>query len=229
MDCPIKVSQLKSSTEQKEMFDKLLKTPIQEGQRSQQKHQQKKDLINELRQENDELKNTINELKDRIWMLEQQLKEKQSVQIEEENQEIISVEKPQQQFQEEMNEEEKSLHFALMLQQQEEMEFQNRLIQMQNNVDLDEMSYEQLQELQEKMGFVSRGLVEQQIQVLIKQCTIQSLTNDCCTICLEDSGNPVEIQLDCGHVFHKDCISEWLLREKHCPVCKRDIELGKLR
>ncbi|CAD8168072.1 unnamed protein product [Paramecium octaurelia] len=229
MDCPIKVSQLKSSTEQKETFDKLFKVPAQHVQRAQQKHQSKSDLINELRHENEELKNTIGELKDRIQELEQQLKGKQAPQIEEENQETISVEKPQQEFQEEMNEEEKSLHFALMLQQQEEMEFQNRLIQMQNNVDLDEMSYEQLQELQEKMGFVSRGLVEHQIQVLLKQCTIQNQTNDCCTICLEDSGSPVEIQLECGHVFHKECISEWLSREKHCPVCKRDIELRKLR
>ncbi|CAD8132974.1 unnamed protein product [Paramecium pentaurelia] len=225
MDCPIKVSQLKSVTEQKEVFDKLFKMPTQHVQRSQQKYQSKSDLINELRQENYELKNTITELKDRIQELEQQLKEKQNLQIEEENQEIISVEKPLQ----EMNEEEKSLHFALMLQEQEEMEFQNRLIQMQNNVDLDEMSYEQLQELQDKMGFVSRGLMENQIQILLKQCTITNKTVDCCTICLEESGNPVEIQLECGHVFHKECISEWLSREKHCPVCKRDVDFGKIK
>ncbi|CAD8081554.1 unnamed protein product [Paramecium primaurelia] len=229
MDCPIKLSQLKSSTEQKEIFDKLFKVPTQHVQRSQQKHQSKSDLINELRQENDDLKNTIIELKDRIQELESLLKGQQTLQTEEENQEIISVEIPQQELKQEMSEEEKSLHFALMLQQQEEMEFQNRLIQMQNNVDLDEMSYEQLQELQEKMGFVSRGLLEHQIQVLLKQCTIKNQTNDCCTICLEDSGSPVEIQLECGHVFHKECISEWLSREKHCPVCKRDIELGKLK
>ncbi|CAD8090328.1 unnamed protein product [Paramecium sonneborni] len=229
MDSPIKVSQLKSSTEQKEIFDKLFKISIQPVQKCQYKHQSKSDLINELRQENDELKNTIKELKDRIQELEQELQGKKNLQIEEENQEILSFEKPQQEFQEEMNEEEKSLHFALMLQQQEEMEFENRLIQMQNNVDLDEMSYEQLQELQEKMGFVSRGLVEHQIQILLKQCRIEKLTNDCCTICLEDSGNSVEIQLECGHVFHKECISEWLSREKHCPVCKRDIKLGMLK
>ncbi|CAK94907.1 unnamed protein product (macronuclear) [Paramecium tetraurelia] len=229
MDCPIKVSQLKSVTEQKEVFDKLFKMPTQHVQRSQYKQISKSDLINELRQENDELKNTIIELKDRIQELELQLKGKQSLQIEEENQEIISVEKPQQEFQEEMNEEEKSLHIALILQQQEEMEFQNRLIQMQNNVDLDEMSYEQLQELQEKMGFVSRGLMENQISILLKQCTIRNQAVDCCTICLEESGNPVEIQLECSHVFHKECISEWLSREKHCPVCKRDIDLGKLK
>lgn len=48
-----------------------------------------------------------------------------------------------------------------------------------------------------------------------------------CTICLEESGNPVEIQLQCNHVFHQDCIEEWLNREKHCPVCKREIKLEK--
>ncbi|CAD8068476.1 unnamed protein product [Paramecium sonneborni] len=229
MDNPIKVSQLKSSSEQKEMVDKLFKIPIQQIQKVHQKSQSKSDVINELRQENYDLKNTVNELKQRIQELEQQLQNQQNNQIEEEIQEKVSVEKSQNELQEEMTEEEKSIHLAFMLQQQEEMEFQNRLAQMQNNVDLDEMSYEQLQDLQEKMGFVSRGLLVNQIKALLAQCKIQKQINDCCTICLEDSGNPVEIELECSHVFHQECISEWLSREKHCPVCKRDINLNKFK
>ncbi|CAD8064467.1 unnamed protein product [Paramecium primaurelia] len=229
MDNPIKLSQLKSSSEQKEIVDKLFKIPVQQIQKHNQKAQSKSDIINELRQENQDLKNTVNELKQRIQELEQQLNNQKNPQIEEENQEQVSVEKSQNEIQEEMTEEEKSMHLAFMLQQQEEMEFQNRLAQMQNNVDLDEMSYEQLQELQEKMGFVSRGLLQNQIQLLLKQCKIKQQINDCCTICLEDSGNPVEIELECSHVFHQECISEWLSREKHCPVCKRDINLNKFK
>ncbi|CAD8165155.1 unnamed protein product [Paramecium octaurelia] len=229
MDNPIKLSQLKSSSKQKEMVDKLFKIPIEQIQKFNQRSQSKSDIINELRQENYDLKNTVNELKQRIQELEQQLQNQQNPQIEEEHQEQVSVEKSQHEFQEEMTEEEKSMQLAFMLQQQEEMEFQNRLTQMQNNVDLDEMSYEQLQELQEKMGFVSRGLLQNQIQLLLKQCKIKQQINDCCTICLEDSGNPVEIELECGHVFHQECISEWLSREKHCPVCKRDINLNKYK
>ncbi|CAD8089377.1 unnamed protein product [Paramecium sonneborni] len=229
MDNPIKLSQLNSSSEQKEIVDKFFKIPIQQIQKLHQKSQSKSDVINELRQENYDLKNTVNELKQKIQELEQQLLNQQNNKIEEENQEKVSVDKSQNELQEEMTEEEKSIHLAFMLQQQEEMEFQNRLAQMQNNVDLDEMSYEQLQELQEKMGFVSRGLLTNQIKSLLIQCKIQKQINDCCTICLEDSGNPVEIQLECGHVFHQECISEWLSREKHCPVCKRDINLNKFK
>lgn len=58
---------------------------------------------------------------------------------------------------------------------------------------------------------------------------VWNLIDFSCTICLEDSGNPVEIELECCHVFHSECISEWLSREKHCPVCKRDMDLGKLK
>ncbi|CAD8058967.1 unnamed protein product [Paramecium primaurelia] len=229
MDNPIKLSQLNSSSEHKEIVDKFFKNPIQQIQKLNQKSSSKSDIINELRQENYDLKNIVNDLKQRIQELEQQLQNQQNQQIEEENQEQVSVEKQQNEIQEEMTEEEKSIHLAFMLQQQEEMEFQNRLTQMQNNVDLDQMSYEQLQELQEKMGFVSRGLLQNQIQSLLKQCKIKQQINDCCTICLEDSGNPVEIELECCHVFHQECISEWLSREKHCPVCKRDINLSKFK
>ncbi|KAJ1944722.1 hypothetical protein EC988_005916, partial [Linderina pennispora] len=50
-------------------------------------------------------------------------------------------------------------------------------------------------------------------------------TDASCVICLEEyvPGNSVRV-LPCGHVFHNDCISHWLLRPKtkvhECPMCK---------
>jgi Ring finger domain len=46
-----------------------------------------------------------------------------------------------------------------------------------------------------------------------------------CAICLERLNINEEIGLSqngaCPHVFHKACISEWLLKHKDCPVCRR--------
>ena len=46
-----------------------------------------------------------------------------------------------------------------------------------------------------------------------------------CTICLERLRVGDEIGLAqnpaCCHVYHKECISEWLLHHKECPLCKQ--------
>ena len=38
-----------------------------------------------------------------------------------------------------------------------------------------------------------------------------------CAICYE----PGEYQLDCGHIFHKSCITQW--KKKTCPLCRAPI------
>lgn len=47
-----------------------------------------------------------------------------------------------------------------------------------------------------------------------------------CIICLEDyiSGVSKVMKLPCGHEFHLECISKWLVsRKKTCPICKQDV------
>lgn len=45
-----------------------------------------------------------------------------------------------------------------------------------------------------------------------------------CSICLMEfkSGETIRT-LPCIHNFHKDCIDQWLKREKYCPLCKGEI------
>ena len=47
-----------------------------------------------------------------------------------------------------------------------------------------------------------------------------------CTICLNDYVDGDEIccshNRDCCHVFHRDCILEWLIRHGECPICRQD-------
>jgi len=41
-----------------------------------------------------------------------------------------------------------------------------------------------------------------------------------CAICLDDfNQNPTET-LPCGHTFHIDCITPWLIIRTTCPVCR---------
>jgi len=45
-----------------------------------------------------------------------------------------------------------------------------------------------------------------------------------CTICIEDFKEEYYIvKLDCGHLFHEECITEWGLYKQECPVCKKEI------
>ncbi|KAI9203899.1 uncharacterized protein BJ171DRAFT_599794 [Polychytrium aggregatum] len=53
-------------------------------------------------------------------------------------------------------------------------------------------------------------------------CTV---VQDSCVICMDDfeCGNHVR-RLPCHHMFHDQCISEWLTRHTRlCPICKQDI------
>jgi len=45
-----------------------------------------------------------------------------------------------------------------------------------------------------------------------------------CSICLMEFQNGENIRtLPCIHNFHKDCIDQWLKRQKYCPLCKGEI------
>jgi hypothetical protein len=53
--------------------------------------------------------------------------------------------------------------------------------------------------------------LETKIGKALNKCT----KTDTCSICLEDSN---EVQLNCGHVFHKDCITQII--KNSCPMCR---------
>jgi len=52
-----------------------------------------------------------------------------------------------------------------------------------------------------------------------------STSSAICSICLDDYSDP-EIKLNklpCHHVFHKECIQEWLKNNDTCPECRTEI------
>ncbi|OQS07307.1 hypothetical protein THRCLA_00681 [Thraustotheca clavata] len=77
---------------------------------------------------------------------------------------------------------------------------------------------------------VRRGLTNERLLELKTrkyQATSEStLTSpDMCPICLADYSGEDDIrELPCKHIFHVQCIDEWLKKNKTCPMCKLDIE-----
>lgn len=54
-----------------------------------------------------------------------------------------------------------------------------------------------------------------------------------CQVCMdsyldcfnEESPSPRDpIQLECGHIFHRECILEWLKGDNRCPICRHEYE-----
>ena len=43
-----------------------------------------------------------------------------------------------------------------------------------------------------------------------------------CSICMMRN-NFNTLKLDCSHIFHKECISKWLVRKTTCPYCRRGV------
>ncbi|KAI3976533.1 hypothetical protein MKX01_008391 [Papaver californicum] len=98
-------------------------------------------------------------------------------------------------------------------------------------LDVDNMTYEELLDLGESIGYVSTGLREDEITHCLRKTkhsildALQSrfLTdmNWKCSICQEEYEADDEVgKLDCGHNYHICCIKQWLLQKNACPVCK---------
>ncbi|KAL6527360.1 hypothetical protein OROGR_016450 [Orobanche gracilis] len=94
-------------------------------------------------------------------------------------------------------------------------------------LDIDNMSYEELLALEERIGSVCTGLNEGAIMNRLKQHKYINLVAEnqaepepCC-ICREEYNDGEDLgTLECGHVFHRDCIKQWLTHKNLCPICK---------
>ena len=90
----------------------------------------------------------------------------------------------------------------------------------------DAMSYEQLLQLEDNMGNVNKGLTKTQFRKLpeIRYDKDKYSENYQCIICMEEFKQKEKVKLlPCGHIFHNNCIKEWLLKQKSCPFCKSEI------
>ncbi|KAA8518771.1 hypothetical protein F0562_016455 [Nyssa sinensis] len=93
-------------------------------------------------------------------------------------------------------------------------------------LDIDNMSYEELLALGERIGNVNTGLSED----LMSKCLTESIycssdqfqEEGTCVICLEDYKNMDDVGTlkTCSHDFHVGCVRKWLSMKNSCPICK---------
>ncbi|XP_021668876.2 uncharacterized protein LOC110656435 isoform X2 [Hevea brasiliensis] len=93
-------------------------------------------------------------------------------------------------------------------------------------LDIDNMSYEELLALGERIGSVSTGLAEGLISKCLTETVYcssgQSQDEGTCVICLEeykDMDDVGSLKI-CGHDYHVSCIKKWLSMKNLCPICK---------
>lgn len=98
-------------------------------------------------------------------------------------------------------------------------------------LDVDNMSYEELLALEERIGNVNTGLDEEKITMCLRESKYSSLdatlaaisqeSDVKCSICQEEFVEEDELgRLDCSHGYHSICIKQWLLQKNECPICK---------
>ncbi|XP_046900873.1 E3 ubiquitin-protein ligase RNF165-like isoform X2 [Hypomesus transpacificus] len=101
-------------------------------------------------------------------------------------------------------------------------------------------SYEELLQLEDRLGSVSRGAVQttierftfphkykkrKPVEMKIGEEEEETDVDEKCTICLSmlEDGEDVR-RLPCMHLFHQGCVDQWLSSSRKCPICRVDIE-----
>ncbi|PIA48516.1 hypothetical protein AQUCO_01400832v1 [Aquilegia coerulea] len=101
----------------------------------------------------------------------------------------------------------------------------------QDNVDPDNMTYEELLDLGEAVGSHSRGLSKELIELLpvskYKSGSFfwrkRSRTERCVICQMKYKRGERQITLPCKHVYHTDCGTKWLSINKACPICYTEV------
>ncbi|KAL5071352.1 hypothetical protein RYX36_022239 [Vicia faba] len=106
-------------------------------------------------------------------------------------------------------------------------------------LDIDDMSYEELLALEERMGTVSTALSEEALSDSLKISVFESTPSDDAADCVDEDNNEIKCcicqeeyvvgdeigRLQCTHKYHVDCIQEWLRLKNWCPMCKESAAL----
>lgn len=99
-----------------------------------------------------------------------------------------------------------------------------------DNVDPDNMTYEELLELGEAVGTQSRGLSPELIALLPiskHKCGFfvrKKSRSESCVICqMKYKRGDRKISLPCKHVYHASCGIKWLSINKACPICYTEV------
>ncbi|GAB2272377.1 hypothetical protein Dimus_007203 [Dionaea muscipula] len=92
-------------------------------------------------------------------------------------------------------------------------------------LDVDNMSYEELLALGERIGIVNTGVPDDSLPKCLTETlyfSSEPTTEERCSICLEEYKNMDQLATikACGHDYHGGCIKKWLSMKNLCPICK---------
>lgn len=83
-------------------------------------------------------------------------------------------------------------------------------------------TYEELLELDDRN--VRCGLSKDELAGLGCFEAAKEHMNQTCHICLEGvEYAAVMVELECSHMYHKDCIHTWLKQKRSCPTCRSEL------
>lgn len=55
------------------------------------------------------------------------------------------------------------------------------------------------------------------------KCKSKEKNKDKCVICFENLKNNLVVKTPCNHLVHRKCLKKWLLDNKTCPLCRKNI------
>lgn len=91
------------------------------------------------------------------------------------------------------------------------------MIPRQRSLDISSMSCKECTVLTTKELAINTSFYEQ---------NEETKTSSSCSICLEHFRNGESLSTigTCKHIFHHDCLDQWIQRSTSCPYCRRGIE-----
>ncbi|KAK1320273.1 E3 ubiquitin ligase BIG BROTHER [Acorus calamus] len=99
----------------------------------------------------------------------------------------------------------------------------------QDDIDTDNMTYEELRLLGESIGTESKGLSDEVISYLptskykIGLFSRKEKREECVICYMAYKNKDTLITLPCQHEYHSKCITRWLKINRECPVCKVEV------
>ncbi|CAD5325098.1 unnamed protein product [Arabidopsis thaliana] len=105
------------------------------------------------------------------------------------------------------------------------LEEEDDFLEEEDEIDPDQLSYEELIALGDFIGVEKRGLTPTEISTCLNASTYVFSHNkneiDRCVVCqmeFEERESLVVLR-PCDHPYHSECITKWLETKKICPIC----------
>lgn len=100
-----------------------------------------------------------------------------------------------------------------------------------SNIHFLDRSLEDIVRFEENLLSLNRGATQEMIEANTLPYKYTKITKseddelEKCTICLTDFVEEEDVRrLPCMHLFHIECVDQWLPTNKRCPICRVDIE-----